>query len=59
MIAGGLRRIPKASIALDAFNVLNPVNYSNSVGNLSSPFFGHPVTASPARRVQASVAFKL
>jgi hypothetical protein len=43
-----------ASIAADAFNVLNRVNYSGYVGNLSSPFFGRPTSAQAARRLQLS-----
>jgi len=38
--------------------VLNRVNYSGYVGNLSSPFFGRAVSARPARRVQASLRFE-
>ena len=33
---GGLRGI----LAIDAFNVLDKVNYSYFIGNLSLPFFG-------------------
>ena len=43
---------PAFSVGLDAFNVLNHVNYSKIVGNLSSPFFGMPVASQPARRLQ-------
>jgi hypothetical protein len=49
---------PSAAVALDAFNVLNRVNLGNSVGNLSSPFFGRSISAAPARRLQASLSFK-
>jgi len=31
---------------------LNRVNYTGFVGDQSSPFFGLPVAARPARRVQ-------
>ena len=47
-----------ATIAVDAFNVLNRVNFGTFVGDLSSPFFGRPVSAGPARRMQASLSFK-
>jgi hypothetical protein len=40
---------------LDAFNVLNHVNYSYYVGNLSSPFFGQAVAAQAPRRLQFSL----
>ena len=33
--------------AVDAFNVPNRVNFAGYIGNLSSPFFGKPVAASP------------
>lgn len=48
----------KATIALDAFNVLNQVNYVSFVGNLRSPFFGQAVAAQPARRLQLSFRLK-
>ena len=48
----------KATLALDAFNVLNEVNYSSFIGNLSSPFFGQAVAAQPPRRLQLSVRLK-
>jgi hypothetical protein len=49
---------PAASVGVDAFNILNHVNYSSYVGNLSSVFFGRAVSAQPPRRVQFSVRFK-
>jgi outer membrane receptor protein involved in Fe transport len=49
---------PAITLGVDAFNVLNRTNYAGFVGNLSSPFFGLPVSARPARRVQLTVAFK-
>ena len=49
---------PAATIGIDAFNVTNRVNYSSFVGNLSSPFFGHAVSAQPPRRVQLTFRFK-
>jgi len=49
---------PMISIGIEAFNVLNHVNFTSFVGNLSSPFFGQPITAGPARRIQASANFK-
>jgi hypothetical protein len=48
---------PRATISLDAFNVLNRVNYEDMVGNLSSPFFGNPVSARSARQMQVTVGF--
>jgi hypothetical protein len=49
---------PTATFGLDAFNVLNHINYTGYVGNLSSPFFGKPVAALPTRRLQASLRFR-
>jgi outer membrane receptor protein involved in Fe transport len=48
----------RLATSVDAFNLFNRVNYTSFVGNLSSPFFGQPVTAAPARRLQISVAVK-
>lgn len=52
------KEAPGVTIGLDAFNLLNRVNYSSPVGNLSSPFFGQFVAAGPARRMQVSLNFK-
>ena len=48
----------RLATGVDAFNLFNRVNYTSFVGNLSSPFFGNPVAAAPARRLQVSVAVK-
>ena len=48
----------KATLALDVFNVLNEVNYSSFIGNLSSPFFGQAIAAQPPRRLQLSLRLK-
>jgi hypothetical protein len=42
---------------MDAFNLLNHVNYTSYIGNLSSPFFGRAVSAQPPRRLQLSARF--
>lgn len=47
----------RITVALDAFNATNKVNYLNYVGNLSSPFFGNAVAAVPPRRSQLSTRF--
>ncbi len=49
---------PMATLGLDAFDVLNHVNYPSYVGVLTSPFFGRPVSAQPGRRLQASFRFR-
>ena len=48
----------KGTLAVDAFNVLNEVNYSSFIGNLSSPFFGQAIAAQPSRRLQLSLRLK-
>jgi hypothetical protein len=45
---------PALSVGVDAFNILNHVNYVAFIGNLSSPFFGEAVAAQPPRRIQLS-----
>jgi hypothetical protein len=47
-----------ATIAVDAFNLPNRVNFSQYIGNQSSPFFGQAVSSLPARRLQFTVRFK-
>jgi hypothetical protein len=49
---------PTLTAAIDAFNAFNRVNYTGYVGNLSSPFFGKPVSANPPRRLQLSLRFR-
>ena len=49
---------PSTSISLDAFNVFNRVNFGTPIGNLSSPFFGLPVSAASARQMQVCLQFK-
>jgi len=46
---------PLLTIAVDAFNVGNRVNYQNYIGALTSPFFGRAVGSHPARRLQAGL----
>jgi len=48
----------KLTIGIDAFNVLNHVNYNGYVGNMQSPFFGQATSAQPARRLQLSMRFE-
>jgi len=49
---------PVLTVAADAFNVTNNVNYTTYIGNLSSPFFGQAVSSQPARRMQLGLRFK-
>jgi hypothetical protein len=46
------------TFGLDAFNVLNHVNFRNYVGTLNSPLFGQPVAARSARQLQISARLK-
>jgi hypothetical protein len=49
---------PIATLAVDAFNLPNQVNFSQFIGNEKSPFFGRAVSALPARRLQFTLRFK-
>jgi hypothetical protein len=55
---GGSRDARAVTLALDAFNVLNRVNYGNFVGTLGSPLFGQPVSARAPRQIQLSARIK-
>jgi hypothetical protein len=48
---------PALTIGVDAFNVINRVNYAGYVGTLTSPFFGRAIAALPPRRIQLSAGF--
>jgi hypothetical protein len=45
------------SVGVDAFNIVNRVNYSGFIGTQSSPFFGRAIAAKPPRRIQLSAGF--
>lgn len=49
---------PTATLAVNSFNVLNHENDITYVGVISSPFFGHSVSAQPGRRMQLDLQFK-
>lgn len=55
ILSGVNGRTHAIALGVDAFNVLNRVNDSYYVGNLSSPFFGQAVSAQPPRRIQLSL----
>jgi hypothetical protein len=55
---GGRTSGPTAVVGIDAFNVLNHVNYSRYIGTLTSPFFGRAIAAQSARQIQLSVRVK-
>jgi carboxypeptidase family protein/TonB-dependent receptor-like protein len=46
-------------VGIDAFNLLDRVNYGTYVGTLGSPLFGLPVSARAPRQLQFSVRLKL
>jgi hypothetical protein len=46
------------TLALDAFNVANRVNYASYVGTQTSRLFGQPVTARAPRQLQVSARIK-
>jgi outer membrane receptor protein involved in Fe transport len=48
---------PAWTIGVDAFNIVNRVNYSGFIGTQSSPFFGRAIAAQPPRRIQLSAGF--
>ncbi|MCI0389384.1 MAG: TonB-dependent receptor [Acidobacteria bacterium] len=49
---------PVITLGVDAFNVVNRINYAGFVGNLSSDLFGLPAAARPARRMQLTIGFE-
>jgi outer membrane receptor protein involved in Fe transport len=49
---------PSLTLGIDAFNLLNHVNYSRYIGTLTSPFFGQAIATQPARRLQLSLRFR-
>ena len=48
---------PRIKLGIDAFNVLNNVNYKNYVGTLTSPLFGRANAANARRELQLSLQF--
>jgi hypothetical protein len=42
---------------VQAYNLLNHVNYTNFTGSLLSPFFGEATAAAPARRIEVGMMF--
>lgn len=47
-----------SEISVDAFNAINHTNFTNFVGVRSSPLFGRPNLALPARTVQLSFTYR-
>ncbi len=57
-LAGKGASARSVTLGLDAFNVLNRVNYGVYVGTITSPLFGQPVSAHPGRQLQVSARLK-
>ena len=57
MMMDGSNQRYRLEFYLQAFNILNRVNYQGYVGNLRSPDFGTPVSAGPARRIEMGMNF--
>lgn len=55
---GAGKNAREVTVGLDAFNVLNRVNYGGYVGTIGSPLFGLPVSAQPGRQLQFSARVK-
>jgi hypothetical protein len=56
---GGTQKAGRTvTLSLDAFNILNHVNYGSYVGTVSSPLFGQPVSALAPRQLQLSARVK-
>jgi len=51
------RNSQNLEIDVDAFNVINHTNYPNFLGVMTSPLFGRPDTALPARTMQTSLHY--
>jgi hypothetical protein len=49
---GGANHRVTAEIYVQAFNVLNATRFTGYNGVLTSPFFGQPTGAMPARRME-------
>jgi hypothetical protein len=52
------RSASNLEINLDALNAINHPNYPNFVGVITSPVFGRPNAALPARTIQMSLAYR-
>ena len=46
---------PRVEFGIDAFNVLNTVNFKNYIGTMTSSRFGRANAANPPREVQLSL----
>lgn len=57
-IGGADQKERVVTLAVDAFNVFNRVNYGTYVGTIGSPLFGTPVTARAPRQLQVSARMK-
>ncbi len=51
-------RHANVQLTLDAFNVFNATNFSDVIGVQTSPLFGQPTKAKPARTIQLSARYR-
>jgi hypothetical protein len=51
------KEAPALTLSLDAFNLLNRVNYAGYVGTVGSPRFALPVSARLPRQLQGAMRF--
>jgi hypothetical protein len=56
-LPGGDKR-DSVDFTVDVFNAINRANITNTVGVLSSPFFGRGNSAAPARTVQFGLRYR-
>jgi len=54
---GDVSGFRKMEVSFDAFNLFNRTNFTNIIGQVSSPRFGQAASALPARTLQMSVRF--
>jgi len=57
-IANGASPSRTLTLAMDAFNLTNRVNYGTFIGTISSPLFLQPVSAQPPRQLQFSARMR-
>jgi hypothetical protein len=57
MMMDGTNNRYRMEFYVQAFNILNHVNYQSYVGNMRSDNFGLPLAAGPARRIEVGMNF--
>jgi hypothetical protein len=54
---GDIIAFSKMEVSIDAFNLFNHTNFTDIIGDISSPRFGLAASALPARTIQLSIKF--